>query len=107
MTDQRAAACAPAHAPSHPLFVPEDADAFTLAQAVAPGQHIETLCPCGQRAEFDAKAWLDRGLGFRPLQDFSGWLRCRCGGRQGRFEVWPGEPGSSGLKIRSAAELYD
>jgi hypothetical protein len=107
MTDQRALACAPAHAPPRPLFVPESAETFTLAEAVAPGQHIETLCRCGERAEFDARAWMDRGLGFQMLQDFSGRLRCRCGGRQAWFEVWPGEPGTSGLKVRSAAELYD
>jgi hypothetical protein len=107
MTEQRALARAPTHAPGPQLFVPEGAEGFTLAQAVAPGQHIETLCLCGERAEFDARAWLDRGLGFQALQDFSGRLRCRCGGRQAWFEVWPGEPGTSGLKVRSAAELYD
>lgn len=107
MTDQRAAARAPTHAPSRPLFAPEGAEAFTLAEAMAPGRHIETLCRCGERAEFDARSWLDRGLGFLPLQEFSGRLRCRCGGRQAYFEVWPGELGTSGLKVRSAAELYD
>lgn len=107
MTEQRAHLRAPVHAPPRPLFVPEGAAGFTLAQAMAPGQHIETLCPCGERAEFDARAWMDRGLGFQALQDFSGRLRCRCGGRQAWFEVWPGEPGTSGLKVRSAAELYD
>jgi len=107
MTHQHTPACAPTRASSRPLFVPEGAEAFTLAEATAPGQHIETLCRCGERAEFDASAWLQRGLGFQPLQDFSGRLRCRCGGRQAYFEVWPGEPGTSGLKVRSAAELYD
>lgn len=107
MTEQRAHLRAPVHAPPRPLFVPEGAAGFTLAEATAPGQHIETLCPCGERAEFDARAWMDRGLGFQSLQDFSGRLRCRCGGRQAWFEVWPGEPGTSGLKVRSAAELYD
>jgi hypothetical protein len=107
MINQRAFARAPTHAPSRPLFVPESAQAFTLAEAMAPGQHIEILCLCGERAEFDAQPWLDRGLGFQWLQEFSGRLRCRCGGRQAYFEVWPGEPGTSGLKVRSAAELYD
>lgn len=107
MTSQRALARAPTNAPATPLFVPEGAEAFTLAEAMAPGRHIETLCLCGERAEFDARAWMQRGLGLHPLQDFSGRLRCRCGGRQAWFEVWPGDPGTSGLKIRSAAELYD
>lgn len=107
MIKQRASTCAPAHAPPRQLFVPEGPETFTLAKAAAPGRHIETLCRCGERAEFDARAWLDRGLGFQMLQDFSGRLRCRCGARQARFEVWPGELGTSGLKVRSAAELYD
>lgn len=107
MTDPRAPARAPIHARAAQLFAPESAEGFTLAQAVAPDQHIETLCLCGERTEFDPRAWLDRGLGFQALQDFSGRLRCRCGGRQAWFEVWPGQPGTSGLKVRSAAELYD
>ena len=107
MPTSRAISRAPTRAPSRPLFVPESAQGFTLEQAMEPGQHIETLCPCGERAEFDARSWMDRGLGFHPLQEFSGRLRCRCGSRQAYFEVWPGEPGTSGLKVRSATELYD
>ena len=56
--------------------------------------------------EFDATAWLDRRLGDVSMINFTDRLRCLCGRRQGRFEVWPGPPGLSGLKTRSAASLY-
>lgn len=96
-----------AHAPIASVFVPYDADSDTLAQTVGQGRHLRVICRCGEVAGFDASAWLDRGLSFKRLADFSGQLRCPCGGRLGRFEVWPGSLAQSGLVVRSAASLYD
>jgi hypothetical protein len=93
-------ACASVH-------VPFEADIETLAQCVGPDRHLRTLCDCGETAEFDATAWLERRLGDFSIINFTDRLRGPCGRRRGRFEVWPGPAGCSGLKTRFAASLYD
>jgi hypothetical protein len=89
------------------VHIPFDADIETLAECVGPDRHLRTICGCGEMAEFDATAWLDRRLGDFSMVNFTDRLRCPCGRRQGRFEVWPGPAGCSGLTTRSAASLYD
>jgi hypothetical protein len=89
------------------VLVPFEVDIETLAECVSPDRHLRTICGCGEMAEFDATAWLDRRLGEFSMVNFTDRLRCPCGRRQGRFEVWPGPAGRSGLKTRSAASLYD
>jgi len=89
-----------------PVLIPFEADLETLAECVGPDRHLRTICGCGEMAEFDAAAWLERRLGDLSMVNFTDRLRCPCGRRQGRFEVWPGPPGRSGLKARSAASLY-
>jgi hypothetical protein len=96
------------HAVYRPVWLPYEADENkTLAEATAEDRHIRTLCACGRVAELDATAWLERGLWFKPLVEFSGNLRCPCGSRRARFEIWPGPHGQSGLPLRFAASLYD
>ena len=97
----------PAHVsitPDAPLFSVEDE---TLAQCQGGDRHLRTRCACGAVAGFDPEAWMARRLGERQVASFSGSLRCPCGRRHARFEVWPGTLAQSGLKVRSAAELYD
>ncbi len=89
------------------VLVAFEADIETLAECVGPDRHLRTICRCGEMVEFDATAWLDRRLGELAMVNFTDRLRCPCGGRQGRFEVWPGPAGCSGLKTRFAASLYD
>lgn len=89
------------------VLIPFEADIETLAECVAPDRHLRTICGCGEMAEFDATAWLERRLGDFSIVNFTDRLRCPCGRRQGRFEVWPGPAGCSGLKTRFAASLYD
>ena len=88
------------------VLIPFEADLETLAECVGPDRHLRTICGCGEMVEFDATAWLDRRLGDVSMINFTDRLRCPCGRRQGHFEVWPGPPGRSGLKTRSAASLY-
>jgi hypothetical protein len=95
------------HAPSQPIYLPYAVDYEQLAETTGPDRHLRTICACGDVAEFDPEAWLARGLGARMVVEFSGSLRCPCGRRHARFEVWPGPLGSSGLPVRSASSLYD
>jgi hypothetical protein len=95
------------HACAPPIYLPYEVDYEQLAETVGYDRHLRTICACGAVAEFDPEAWLARGLGARMVAEFSGSLRCPCGRRHARFEVWPGPPGSSGFVIRSAASLYD
>lgn len=89
------------------VHVPYEVDLETLNECVGPDRHLRTLCRCGAVTEFDPEAWLARRLGDLSMINFTHRLRCPCGDRYGRFEVWPGPPGQSGLKMRSAAALYD
>lgn len=90
-----------------PPFRPFDAGTTRLSETQGPDRHLRIICACSDIAEFDPAAWTARRLGDRPMADFSDRLRCPCGRRTGRFEVWPGPMGRNGLPIRSAASLYD
>jgi len=106
MTTRSAAQRVTTHAHYKPEWLPYDVDDHeTLAEATAKDRHIRAICICGQVAEFDASAWVERGLWFKPLTEFSGSRRCPCGSR--RAEVWPGPLGQSALPMWSAASLYD
>lgn len=107
MLPQTACRGAKTHAPAQPIYVPCDVDGLTLAETASEGRHLRTLCGCGDVAGLDVSAWLARGLGFKPVTDFSGSLRCPCGRRSARFEVWPGDLLTAGIKVRFAASLYD
>lgn len=95
------------HAPSPTIFVPFDVEDETLAECVGPDRHLQTLCACGDQSAFDPEVWIARGLGRLPMTSFSGRLRCPCGRRHAQFQVWPGTLAEGGLKVRSAAALYD
>jgi len=95
------------YASTRPVYLPHDVDEETLAEATGPNRHLRTYCACGDVAALDADAWLERGLGFKAVVEFSGSLRCPCGRRQARFEVWPGSLSEACIKVRSAASLYD
>lgn len=97
----------PTHACTAPVYIMFDVEDETLAECCGPDRHLRTRCACGAVAGFDPEAWIARKLGWRLVASFSGSLRCPCGRRHARFEVWPGTLAQSGLKIRSAAELYD
>lgn len=96
----------PTHVPPPPDLGRAAGD-MILADYHGPDRHLRTVCACGVIAAFDPDAWLARRLGWRPIQSFSGSLRCPCGRRHARFEVWPGPLAQSGLKRRAASELYD
>jgi len=95
------------HAPARPIYLPQEADTETLAEATGDDRHLRTYCACGEVAALDVDAWLARGLGFKAVVEFSGSLRCPCGRRHARFEIWPGALSEACIKIRSAASLYD
>jgi hypothetical protein len=90
-----------------PIFIPFDANDEPLAECVGEDRHLRAFCACGEVSSFDAEAWLLRGLAFLSMSEFSGRLRCPCGRRHARFEVWPGSLKESGLKMRSASALYE
>lgn len=104
---------APSAMPRLPTHVPLRSDLHraagdrTLAECHGPDRRLRTVCACGVVAGLNPEAWLTRRLGWRPVRSFSGSLRCPCGRRHARFEVWPGPLARSGLKVRAASELYD
>jgi len=107
MLHQTACRGSTTHAPTRAIYVPCDVDNLTLAEAVGDNRHLRTFCACGDIAGLDVSAWLARGLGFKAVTDFSGSLRCPCGRRTARFEMWPRALTEAGIKIRSAAALYE
>lgn len=90
-----------------PIYIPFDASGEPLADCVGEDRHLRAYCACGEVTSFDAEAWLLRGLAFLRMSEFSGRLRCPCGNRHARFEVWPGSLEESGLRMRSASALYE
>ena len=95
------------HVSARPIYLPCDVDTETLSEATGGDRHLRTICRCGDVSALDVSAWLARGLGFKVVTDFSGSLRCSCGQRQARFEIWPGSLAEAFVKVRYAASLYD
>lgn len=64
-----------------------------LEDALGEDRHLVACCPaprCEARTPCDPASWIGEGLGRLPLRVFSERLRCSCGSRQARLEIWPG-----------------
>jgi hypothetical protein len=75
-----------------------------LAHGVGPVRHLRAHCRvCGRRIVFDPTHWIRQHLGGLRLTHFETRLRCICGARQARLEIWsgPAEPGLPDLSIYS------
>jgi hypothetical protein len=75
---------------------------IALSYGVGPDRHLRATCAaCHRQVVVNAAAWLAEGLGGLRLTHFEARLRCLCGARSARLEVWPGPPpeGSAELSI--------
>lgn len=70
-----------------------------LGHAVGPDRHLRARCPsCGAQAILPAKSWVERREGGVSLDALGARMRCLCGGRWARMEVWHGpEPEAASL----------
>jgi hypothetical protein len=67
--------------------------ALSLSHGVGPDRHLRAACTaCERRVVFDPAPWVDQGLAGLPLTAFEARLRCVCGARRARLEIWPGPP---------------
>ncbi len=67
--------------------------AVCLSHGIGPDRHLRAACGvCGRRVVFDARQWVEQGLAGLPLIRFEARLRCVCGARRARLEVWSGPP---------------
>jgi hypothetical protein len=62
-----------------------------LAHGVGPDRHLRASCrSCGRQVVFDPTPWIGERLGGHRLTWFESRLRCLCGGRSARLEIWTG-----------------
>ncbi len=76
--------------------------AVCLSHGVGKDRHLRAACAvCGRRVVFDPLPWIEQGLAGLPLRSFEGRLRCVCGARRARLEVWSGPSPQDALPDRS------
>jgi hypothetical protein len=74
-----------------PMHSGPEAARLPLAHAVGQDRHLRARCPCcRQMAVLDASPWIEMRLGAQRLESFEDRLRCVCGSRRARLEIWSG-----------------
>lgn len=63
-------------------------EGLPLAHSIGENRHLRAVCACGASSVVDTSMWIAEGLGGQPIPSFYDRMRCACGARSVKLEIW-------------------